>query len=196
VFDARFVGDDISVDLGQGLIKDYRQGSVTTTGARVHEIKYQVGSGSNIVISWNLPDGVTGRLQDVIIGSLVDQAMNGSGSCTVTNPEALSKLTMTITYAIPVGIATDGVRASYELRQNYPNPFNPRTIIEYSVSKTTIVLLRVFNRLGQVVTTLTEGKRDPGIYRVEWNPGLPSGVYFCRFETPDFVETKAMLLLK
>jgi hypothetical protein len=85
---------------------------------------------------------------------------------------------------------------AYRLDQNYPNPFNPSTTIEYSLPKTTNVLLRVFNELGQVVTTLADGKKEPGIYRVEWNPGLPSGVYFYRLETPDYAAAKTMILLK
>ena len=92
VFDARFIGDDIGLSLGQGILKDYRQGSAATSGVRIYEIKYQVGIGASIVISWNLPNGVTGRLQDVIVGTLIDQAMSGSGSYTVSNPGGFSKL--------------------------------------------------------------------------------------------------------
>ena len=50
VFDARFIGDDIGLSLGQGVLKDYRQGSTSTTGTKIHEIKYQVGTGTSILI--------------------------------------------------------------------------------------------------------------------------------------------------
>jgi hypothetical protein len=102
IFDARFVGDDILLNLGRGTLKDYRQGSATTFGVRIYEIRYQVGAGTSIVLSWNLPSGVTGRLQDIFSGTQVDQSMNGNGSYTVTNPTVFAKLKMTIGYGVVV----------------------------------------------------------------------------------------------
>ena len=100
VFDARFVGDDIGLSLGRGILKDYRQGSATMVGTKAYEIRYQVGTGTSIVLSWNLPSGVTGRLQDIIAGTYLDQAMNGTGTYTITSPGVFSKLKMTIGYGV------------------------------------------------------------------------------------------------
>jgi hypothetical protein len=99
VFDARFIGSDIAVEIGQGLVKDYRQGDSTTVGTRVHEILYQVGAGTAITISWNFPETVEGRLQDIITGDIVDTVMAGTGSYAVVNPGAISKLKMILTYS-------------------------------------------------------------------------------------------------
>jgi hypothetical protein len=102
-FDARFVGTDVGIStMDQGVFKDYRQGGPTTKGTRLHEISYQVGSGTSITINWNLPSGVTGRLQDIITGSLIDVSMSGSGNYTVTNPGPFSHLKMTITYSLQI----------------------------------------------------------------------------------------------
>jgi len=98
VFDARFIGNDIGVNLGQGLLKDYRQGESSTVGTRVHEILYQVGTGTEITISWDFPETVEGRLQDIITGSIIDTIMRGNSSYMVTNPGALAKLKMSVTY--------------------------------------------------------------------------------------------------
>lgn len=103
-FDARLVGEDIDIPLGQGSWIDYRQGSSSSSGIRVHEIKYQTGSGSTITVAWDLPTWATGRLQDVITGSLIDVAMMGTGTYTVANPSAFSKLKMSITYDFPLPI--------------------------------------------------------------------------------------------
>jgi len=100
VFDARFIGDDIGISIGQGLAKDYRQGTTTHNGQKIHEFKYQVGTGTTITFNWNMPTGVTGRLQDLITGSIIDVAMSGTGNYTVTNPGVLNKLKMTVTYAL------------------------------------------------------------------------------------------------
>jgi hypothetical protein len=99
VFEARFVGEDISLpQLDQGIYKDYRPGNANYNGTIVHELKYQVGSGTSINISWNLPNRISGRLEDLLGGIVVNQPMNGSGSYIVTNPSAITKLKMTIIY--------------------------------------------------------------------------------------------------
>jgi len=99
IFDARFIGQDINLpELGEGLLKDYRQGSSTYQGQHIHEIRYQVGSGTTITISWNLPSGVTGLLQDFFGGIVVNKSMSGKDSLVVSNPGIVNKLKMTITY--------------------------------------------------------------------------------------------------
>ncbi len=99
IFDARFIGQDINIpELGEGVLKDYRQGSSTYQGQQIHEIRYQVGSGTTITISWNLPAGISGVLQDFFGGIVVNKSMNGKDSLVVSNPNIVSKLKMTITY--------------------------------------------------------------------------------------------------
>lgn len=104
IFDARFVGDDIGLNLGQGSLEDYRQGDGTTVGSRVHEIKYQVGTGTIIKIDWNWPAGITGRLQDLITGTLIDISMSATGEYTVANPGGFARLKMTVQYDHPLPI--------------------------------------------------------------------------------------------
>ncbi len=68
------------------------------------------------------------------------------------------------------------------LRQNYPNPFNPTTMIGYSLSVNSFVLLKIYDVLGKEVSTLVNENRQAGNYSVEWNAsGFPSGIYFARF---------------
>jgi hypothetical protein len=99
VFEARFVGTDIGVpELGLGSYRDYRAGSTGFEGTVVHEIQYQVGDGTEITIAWDLPATVTGRLQDLITGAIIDEPMSGAGAFTVTNPGALNKLKLTLAY--------------------------------------------------------------------------------------------------
>ena len=105
VFDARLIGDDIAVSgLGQGVVHDYREGDAALSGTRVHEIKYQVGSGTAITIQWDLPSWATGVLQDFFGGAIVNESMSGSGSYVVTNPGVLTKLKVTITYVPPLPV--------------------------------------------------------------------------------------------
>ncbi len=99
VFDGRFVGTDIGIpQLGQGTLKDYRQGGSTFAGNKIHEIQYQVGSGDSLRLFWYLPPNVTGLLQDFFGGALVNVSMSGAGKFTVPNPGILNKLKITLTY--------------------------------------------------------------------------------------------------
>jgi len=96
VFDARF-----NISNNESTMKDYREGSFDFVGEKIHELQYQVGNGNSIVISWDLPAGISGRLQDVILGSIIDVQLTGSNSYTVSNPGTFNKLKLTLKYGIP-----------------------------------------------------------------------------------------------
>jgi len=97
------------------------------------------------------------------------------------------------------GISATGAAEpeQYSLSQNYPNPFNPTTQIAYTIPRSSVVQLKVFNVLGQEVATLVNGTMVAGTHVVTFNPtGLASGVYFYRITAGDFASVKKMLLLK
>jgi len=86
---------------------------------------------------------------------------------------------------------------NYSLEQNYPNPFNPSTKINYSVPKSSIVQIKVFDVLGNEVEILVNEEKPAGTYELNWDAGiLPSGVYFYQLKAGSFIETKKMLLMK
>ena len=85
----------------------------------------------------------------------------------------------------------------FQLAQNYPNPFNPSTTFEYSITKSSHVVLEVFNVLGQSVARVVDGQLNAGSYRVTYDAShLSSGVYLYRLTAGDFVQTKKMVLMK
>jgi len=97
----------------------------------------------------------------------------------------------------PVTVEDEISPVQFTLSQNYPNPFNPSTRIEYAISTTQFVSLKVYDVLGNEVTTLVNEEKAAGSYEVDFNAtGLPSGVYFYRLQSGSKVETKKMLLLK
>ncbi len=86
---------------------------------------------------------------------------------------------------------------TFYLSQNYPNPFNPTTNIQYAVSSTQFVSLKVYDVLGNEIATLVNEEIDAGNYQVEWNASnLPSGIYFYRIRAGTFIETKKSIFLK
>jgi hypothetical protein len=111
--------------------------------------------------------------------------------------------TDTQTYSLhilnPVGIdsETNQVPQQYVLNQNYPNPFNPTTTIKYEVPERSFVTLKVYDVLGKEVAALVNEEKPIGNYVIEFDASnLPSDIYFYRLQTPNFTQTKKMILLK
>ncbi len=93
--------------------------------------------------------------------------------------------------------AVDAVPGTFALSQNYPNPFNPSTTFQFSISKSSHVVLDVFNVLGQSVATLVDEAMTPGTYRVDFNAShLSSGVYLYRLKAGEYAQTMKMVLMK
>jgi hypothetical protein len=83
------------------------------------------------------------------------------------------------------------------LLQNYPNPAEGQTFIRYNLAMPTYVSLRIYNLLGQQITTLIDQFQEEGTYTITWNdPHLASGVYFYRLSTPTSSETKKLIKLR
>jgi hypothetical protein len=89
------------------------------------------------------------------------------------------------------------VPKEYSLQQSYPNPFNPSTTIGFELPHTSRVSLKVYNLLGQEVTTLVDDEMQAGTYEAQFNASsLSSGMYVYRLRAGDYVATKRMILMK
>ncbi len=87
--------------------------------------------------------------------------------------------------------------SNYYLAQNYPNPFNPTTKIKFSLKENNLTKLTIYNILGQKVVTLVNDFLTKGNHSYNFNAShLPSGIYFYRLESGNFVDNKKMLLVK
>jgi sorbitol-specific phosphotransferase system component IIC len=85
----------------------------------------------------------------------------------------------------------------FTLLQNYPNPFNNSTTIRYYLPYATTVSLRLFNPMGQLVTTLVDETQEAGYYSTHVDGAhLASGVYFCQFKAGGEARVKRLVLVK
>ena len=94
----------------------------------------------------------------------------------------------------------------FALRQNYPNPFNPTTSISFELpgdrEDRIKVNLRVYNVRGQVVRTLIDEEKSPGVYTVHWDgrnefgERVSAGLYLYTIIAGDFKATRKMVILK
>ncbi|MBK6914118.1 MAG: T9SS type A sorting domain-containing protein [Ignavibacteriales bacterium] len=100
--------------------------------------------------------------------------------------------------ATVTGLMVDNeIPTKYLLAQNYPNPFNPATQITYSIPKTSMVSITVYNGVGETVDVLINTEQQPGNYLITFNgEGLATGMYFATIKAEGFVQTIKMMLLK
>ncbi|MEE9431281.1 MAG: M1 family aminopeptidase [Melioribacteraceae bacterium] len=93
----------------------------------------------------------------------------------------------------------------FSLSQNYPNPFNPTTVIQYKLPRNEKretknemhVQLKIYDVLGNEVSTLVHNKQQPGNYEVKFDASnLSSGVYYYQLKAGQFSETRKMILLR
>ena len=107
-------------------------------------------------------------------------------------------------------VRVNSLPAEFELFQNYPNPFNPTTTIRYSIPKTEHVTLKIYDELGNEITTLVDENKEAGNYEVQFNAQqttnnkqLASGIYYYRItaipkgrQAGEFTDVKKLILLK
>jgi hypothetical protein len=94
------------------------------------------------------------------------------------------------------------IPSAFVLEQNFPNPFNPSTLIRFGMPDDGHVSVTVHNMLGQLVAVLDDGFRLAGYHEVRWDGrtgnGTPvgSGMYLCRVQAGERIQTRKMLLVK
>lgn len=83
------------------------------------------------------------------------------------------------------------------LGQNYPNPFNTATAIQFSIPQRGNIVLKVYDILGNEVSTLVNEEKAQGVYTINFDANnLASGLYLYRIQAGSFIDTKKMILLK
>ena len=101
-----------------------------------------------------------------------------------------------LTYSSQVKVG-QGKMEEFVVGQNYPNPFNPATQISVEVLEAAEFHIVVYNLEGQKVADLFHGTLSKGEYSFTFNGSeLPSGIYLYKVSTPNFNQTKKMILAK
>jgi len=91
---------------------------------------------------------------------------------------------------------------SFSLGQNHPNPFNPSTTIDYSLSGSARIELRIFNLRGQEIRAIVNREMPAGDHSVSWdgkdNRGrqVSSGIYIYRLRSGEEIKSRKMVVLK
>ena len=98
-----------------------------------------------------------------------------------------------------------------QLLTNYPNPFNPETWMPYQLAKDGMVVLTIYNTLGEVVRSFDLGYQRAGYYldqtrAVHWNgknragESATSGLYFYQIQVESsewkYTDVRKLVLVK
>ena len=84
---------------------------------------------------------------------------------------------------------------AFELKQNYPNPFSSSTTIDFYLTESSDVELRIFNMHGVLVNTLVSDKLYSGEYSYQWNPvSNTGGIYFYSLSVDGISVVKKMIM--
>ncbi|MCC7430514.1 carboxypeptidase regulatory-like domain-containing protein [bacterium] len=204
VFDSSFceIGGIVNVDDGT------TANSVNQINPLPNALVYAVGQNGNVLgYAFTEPDG-SYKIQGVITGNYTIYATK-LGLGTENSNVSLGFANLSVNSVDFVLMAVTDAKdeqnetvSGYSLKNNYPNPFNPTTTIEFAVPEFSSVKITVYNALGQLVKTLANQNFVQGTHNVVWNgtnengKQVSSGIYFYRFETANYSQTKRMLFLK
>jgi hypothetical protein len=89
-----------------------------------------------------------------------------------------------------------------QLIQNMPNPFATVTTIKYQLTTVGRICLKIYNINGQLINTLVDDYKQPGMYSETWNGKdssgrtVANGLYFYRLEADEYSATKKMVVIK
>jgi len=123
----------------------------------------------------------------------VDQPLQS----TVSNSKAQVRSLTDLSGITDVKSTGSNLPSKMDLMQNYPNPFNPSTQIAFTVVKPGNYTLKVYNMLGQEVTTLANRYFGQGSYTETFNASkLSSGIYIYQLSGANVNLVKKMMLVK
>ena len=96
-----------------------------------------------------------------------------------------------------LSLYNDLIPQEYSIDQIYPNPFNPITNISYGIPELSNVKIVIYDLKGSKVVTLINESKTPGYYSISWNAdNHPSGMYFVKMISGEYISTQKLILIK
>jgi photosystem II stability/assembly factor-like uncharacterized protein len=169
-----------------------------TAGTNIQDYTVQISPLSNFsividsaVVINNYYDVPPGKLNPATTYFWRVKAVSQAGTGPYSDPWSFATI---ITNISQTGTT---IPEKFELSQNYPNPFNPVTKIQFKVSNSSTVTIKIFDILGKEVQILVNQNLQSGTYEINFNASsLASGIYFYKMTAGSFTETKRMTLIK
>ena len=143
----------------------------------------------DVRLSWSMTDEIESDLHLVIKG----EAYNLKELASIDVPNTSLDNMVLVVGDIYSFLAPE----EFALSAAYPNPFNPSTSLDLSLNHSGNVNVKVYNVVGQVVTTLANGHMNAGYHTLTWDASsMASGMYFIKVETGSNVAVQKIMLMK
>lgn len=140
----------------------------------------QFGRSANIVI-------VPQQDETVLLNDGQDYIVTGPNSNAILPAPQSSLSNSTIVVAgicTPIETVGPSTVKSIMMEAVTPNPVSSSARIRFATGTDAVVNLKLYNALGEVVTTLVSSTLQPGMYQQEFTTqGLSSGTYYLRLES-------------
>ena len=88
------------------------------------------------------------------------------------------------------------IQSADQLAQNNPNPFQHSTNISYTLAKSGLASIKIYNSNGVLIKTLVQEFHQAGTYHIEWNAqDMAQGIYFYSLESNGVEQVRRMIKL-
>ena len=78
----------------------------------------------------------------------------------------------------------------------YPNPCSGKIKVSFILDKMNDVSIKIYRLNGEIITSKEMLKKPAGIYELPLDlSGFTPGVYLCRFQVNEFVQTKKIVVI-
>ena len=158
------------------------------------------GEERRVMTSYGNITMMPGDTQSLIVAQLIARGSNNINS--ITKLRELSDYVQSVydknfQTALSAEFVGEEIPDRFNLKQNYPNPFNPITNIEYELSVSGRVELKIYDITGRLKSTLVDEFKSAGRHLISFNASdLSSGVYFYTLKGVGYTRTLRMVVLK
>jgi uncharacterized repeat protein (TIGR01451 family) len=188
-------------------VTDLLPTGVTFVSATTSQGAYNSGSGL-----WTVGNMVASTVDTLNITATVDAGTNG---LTITNTASVTAVDQAdpvpgnnsdsadITVQTSTGTpALASLPTSYTLGLSHPNPFRQATTIPFDLPVSGTARVSIWDVSGRLVRTVVEGEMAAGRYQPRWDGRddagrtVASGIYFVRFESGAFADTRKIIRVR
>ncbi len=121
----------------------------------------------------------------------------------ITRPQGLGFDMGAFEFASVSGFGSDDLsNRNIQSMASYPSPFNSTINIVFTLSRSTPVMLDVYDIQGKLIRNIIKEQFNSGFHRARWNgldqesKAVPSGIYFIKLKAGDYHLTKKVTLVK
>ena len=180
-------------------VVDYETSALSNMSA--NNFGFTKANEGKVTVSWNETNGVSmaddASLFEISFTALADVQLSevlAINSSVTANEAYQADLRKDVVLDFGKAIAAD---KGFALLQNQPNPFNQETVIGFQLPEASEATLTIYDVSGRVVYTRTS-TYDSGLHQVMMDKADlgATGVLYYQLSTPEFNETKKMIVLK